>query len=266
MKKILLIAIGLTFIKINLLSCIMFTATKEGRTLVGNNEDWIDPKTKVWFVPPLEGKYGGIYFGFSDLVAQGGMNDQGLVFDAMMCPFLEVRKGKGKKQYKGNLMDKLMEECATVKEAIDLLEQYYIPQFAQAQLMLADKTGASAIIEGDIIHYKSGKFQVATNFYLSQIKGDNYPCSRYKIAMKMLKKGEVSVDLFKKILHATHMKGNLKTQYSNIYDLNKGMVYLYHSGDFDNVRMIDFKKELKKGKRILDIPALFNKKKHSFNK
>lgn len=50
--------------------------------LAGNNEDWRNPKTKIWFIPASNGEYGRVCVGFDDMSAQGGMNDQGLFIDA----------------------------------------------------------------------------------------------------------------------------------------------------------------------------------------
>jgi hypothetical protein len=33
---------------VTVFSCTMFTLTKNGKTLVGNNEDWRNPHTKMW--------------------------------------------------------------------------------------------------------------------------------------------------------------------------------------------------------------------------
>jgi len=46
--------------------CIMFTASQNGKTLIGNNEDWKDYNTRMWFAPASEGIYGRVYFGFGD--------------------------------------------------------------------------------------------------------------------------------------------------------------------------------------------------------
>ena len=69
MKRIFIILL-LTLIILpceTLFSCTMFTLTKNGKTLVGNNEDWRNPNTKIWFVLPDKGKYGIVYFGFDNL-------------------------------------------------------------------------------------------------------------------------------------------------------------------------------------------------------
>jgi hypothetical protein len=71
----------------------------------------------------------------------------------------------------------------------------------------------------------------------------------------MLEAGsKASVQLCESILDAVHTE---YTQYSNIYDLKKRIVYLYHFHDFDNVIEIDLLEELKKGKKSYDIESLF---------
>ena len=64
-------------------ACTMIMVAKKGVLLAGNNEDWKNPKTYVWFVPASEKAYGRVCFGFDRGFgyAQGGMNDQGLFID-----------------------------------------------------------------------------------------------------------------------------------------------------------------------------------------
>jgi len=45
------------------------------RVLVGNNEDYNIPHTRVWFIPAENGHYGRVYFGYDNWSPQGGMND-----------------------------------------------------------------------------------------------------------------------------------------------------------------------------------------------
>ena len=68
-------------------ACTIFMASKEGKTLVGNNEDWVDPASHVWFIPASEGRYGRVYFGFGTELPQGGMNEQGLFMDFAAVPY-----------------------------------------------------------------------------------------------------------------------------------------------------------------------------------
>jgi len=133
MKKIsiMILLTSLFFItgNCNLLSCTIFNATKSGITLVGNNEDGTDPITYVWFSPAEKSKYGRVYFGLSDKWPQGGMNDRGLFYDGTACPLLEVKKSKNKPIYNGNLSEKILEECSTVDEALELLGKYNLNYF-----------------------------------------------------------------------------------------------------------------------------------------
>jgi hypothetical protein len=49
------------------------------------------------------------------------------------------------------------------------------------------------------------------------------------------------------------------TQYSNIYDLTNGLVYVYFLHDFDNEIIFNLSEELKKGHHYYDLPSLFGK-------
>lgn len=227
-------------------------------TLAGNNEDYFNPYTKVHFLPPEEGKYGRIYFGFNDNFPQGGVNDQGLFFDGFATAPLEVTKSKDKPKCGRFIMQKVMEECATVEEALKVFDRYNLEFMEKAMFMIGDKTGDSAIIEGDDVVRKKGAYQVCTNFYQSKVKGDEYPCERYNIATELLEnEHEVSVDLIRRILAATHQEWPASTVYSNIYDLRRGKIHLYHFHNFENVVTLDIDEELAKRERIVDLPTLF---------
>lgn len=239
--------------------CTMFKINKNGKVLVGNNEDYIDPITKAWFTPAEKGKYGTVYFGYSDMFPQGGINDQGLIFDGFSAAKMKVENTTGKEEFKGNLIEKVMSECASVEEAVKLFNRYSLHRLESAQLMLVDKTGDSVIIEGDVFHRDKGEIQVVTNFYLSQLpKGAPIPCERYKRAAAVLEKGSASLATCRAALSAAHNEGEkVNTLYSNIYDPVKKLIYLYYFHNFEEVVVIDLEKELKKGKHIIDIPPLF---------
>ena len=134
------------------------------------------------------------------------------------------------------------------------------------QVFIADKTGQSAIIEGDKIIRKSGWYQVVTSFDHSKPSLGGYPCKRYETAIRILERSQdVSIDQFKKILEETHVenikyKGHIvETIYSNIYDLQNGLIFVYGHHNFGNEVVINLKMELKKGERSYDIQSLFTK-------
>ncbi len=50
------------------------------------------------------------------------MNYQGLFFDAFLTPPLEITLSKNKPDFRGEIFDKFMSECATVNEVLELLD------------------------------------------------------------------------------------------------------------------------------------------------
>jgi penicillin V acylase-like amidase (Ntn superfamily) len=254
-------------------ACTVFTISKGDVVLAGNNEDWKSPNTKIWFVPAKDGKCGGVYFGFDkpvihgSWVSQGGMNEKGLFFDVTATEEVKVAIPAGPKKpvFDGwdLIRERIMFECATVKEALDMLTRYQYPGSGKGTMrgmyIIGDATGDSAIIGAFGVVRKKGHYLVATNFQQSETRDvKKHSCSRYRVASDMLQNcPELTVDYCRKVLSATHQKGKFCTRYSNIYDLKKQRVYLYHMHDFNSAVVIDLKTELKKGKRTIKLPSLF---------
>jgi penicillin V acylase-like amidase (Ntn superfamily) len=160
--------------------CTGFMASESNMVLVGNNEDYNKPHTRVWFIPAKNGQYGKVYFGYDNWRPQGGMNDQGLFFDFFATKPLEIKLSKDKPKLKGDIIDKFMSECATVKEVLDLFDNYNLEFMLKFQMFIVDKTGDSAIIEGDDIIRKTGSYQVVTNFHQSKVGNKRQACKWYK--------------------------------------------------------------------------------------
>ncbi len=244
----------------SLYACTGFCISKGDTVLVGNNEDYNKPNTKVWYVPAEKGKYGRVYFGFDNFFPQGGMNEKGLFFDGFASEPYRVKYSPDKPNFPGNLVDKVVSECATVEEALEMFDKYSMAFMTQGMLFIADEHGDSAIIERDNVIRKKGRYQVCTNFYQSKTKKEDINCGRYKIAVEMLENAdEVSADLGKRVLAATHNEGAYPTLYSNVYDLKRRIVYLYHFHNFQNEVLIDLKAELARGAHRIDLPDLFPK-------
>jgi len=246
-------------------SCTIIYAS-DGRTaLAGNNEDWTNHLNDIWFLPPEKGKFGRVYFGLNfngEHLPQGGMNDQGLFYDGASAETVIKTRDSTIIPYEGDLIQKAMEECSTVEEVLKLYERYHM-SVGDGQLLIGDRFGNSAILEatGSIIR-KKGKYQIATNFFQSRIKPENITDTRYRMANEIFEKSKnISVDLFRRILNATHWEeysGSMTvTLYSYICDLKKGDIYIYHFHNFEDVVKINLREELKKGERYLSILSLF---------
>jgi hypothetical protein len=239
-------------------SCTVFYASDGELALGGNNEDYRDPFTYVWFLPSEEGEYGRAYFGYEDFLPQGGVNDRGLFFDGLAVDRTVEVPQEDKPTYGGNLTDKAMAECATVECVLQLFDRYHTADSWDYQFLFGDSIGDSAIIEPLAVIRGEGQSQVATNFYQSETDREHIYCRRYRIATEMLERANsISIDLFREILDATHQEGWAPTLYSNIYDLKQGIIYLYYFHDYDNVVILDLNEELAMGEHIYEISSLF---------
>jgi hypothetical protein len=261
MKTGILILMTVLFmlIKNPLLGCTVFSASDGITVLGGNNEDYNDSNTYMWFIPAENrtNTHGRVYFGYGDSFPQGGMNDQGLFFDGLATPPYEVTGTSDKPIFQGSLIRKVMEDCSTVEEVLNIYDQYNLEHMKNYQLLFADKFSDSAIIEGDLTIRKEKYYQVVTNFYQSNPGIGGYPCWRYDTACEILdNNSEVTFELFRSVLDAVHAD---YTQYSNIYDLKKGIIYLFYNHNFHEFVKIDLKEELKKGWQQYRISSLFSR-------
>ena len=105
-------------------ACTIFVLTDTNRTLFCNNEDWSDPKTRIWFVPGVGKHYGAAYVGFDNNYAQGGVNTKGLAFD-WVASYMETWKPDPNVSVVwGNSGQQALEECATIAEAIAFFRKH----------------------------------------------------------------------------------------------------------------------------------------------
>jgi hypothetical protein len=126
-------------------------------------------------------------------------------------------------------------------------------------LMFADKSGAAVAIESAAVVRKKAPWFVQTNFRQSTTKESAVSCPRFLAAMRMLKEmgGCAGIDGFRKILAATSVEGQYPTLYSNLYELDKGVMHLYYFRDFAHPRTIRLADELKLGPHSMEMASLF---------
>ncbi len=260
-KVVLSLQVLILLFSIKAYSCTIFYLSNDSIILAGNNEDWKDPYSKMWFYPPEGNKYGWIKFGWGSGFPQGGMNDQGLFWDGTSGPYLGMPYSESnKEEYPGPIMQKVIAECANVREAIDIFSNYYCEDQYKAQYLVGDSKHNSIIVEGDSIISMEDKYLILTNFYHSNPDLGGYPCWRYDIANEMItSNNSYTTYLIGSILSATHQEGKYPTQYSQIYDLQNCQIYLFYYHNYEEFILIDLKEELNKGYRSFDIPALFSK-------
>ncbi|AGA24956.1 C45 family peptidase [Singulisphaera acidiphila] len=227
-------------------ACTIFVITDANRVLFCNNEDWSNPKSRIWFAPEGDGYLGCAYVGFDHGWAQGGLNTKGLAFDWVAGAMGKWKPGTDMKVARGNPSERMLETCATVDEAIAFFRQYRELSFAHAKILVADSSGKSVIIGA-----KDGKLQIDEG---SQCRGFGYG---QKTLDKMLPPApEPTVANGAGILRACLQDGKNGTKYSNIFDLKSGDIHLFPASRLSDGVKLNLAAELTKGEHYYDIPRI----------
>jgi hypothetical protein len=240
-RLVFIVILAITF-AFPIYACTIFVLTNGQRVLFGNNEDWINPKTRIWFVLAGDGYYGCVYVGYDDGWARGGMNTEGLACD-WVGGFNENWQADAATCVRGDPTERMLESCATVEDAIAFFQKHKESDFMRAKIFVADKNGMSAIIgvrDGKLWFERSER---SRGFgYAFQIFGE---C--------LAKDSEITITNSASILQACLQKGKYATKYSNIFDLKSGDIYLYQFHQHvDSIRM-NLVVELAKGGHYFDM-------------
>jgi predicted choloylglycine hydrolase len=268
MKKFSFILLFLFAGSIYSYACTIFTMTRGGVTLIGNNEDWHQTDSYVRFVPSTENKYGRVLFGFGKNCRYifGGINDQGLFYDiASLTERKDIRFDPDKETVDNPVYETMLETCASIGEAIELIRRYNVNGFKRHHIMIVDRSGKSAILEWGAdslsVMINDSDYQVTTNFNNTDPHlAGWYPCNRFEKAEDALQNMDsASIDNFRKILQSVQNNSPAyPTVYSNIYDLKNNFIYIYHIHRFEEYYKIYIHEELSKKEHSYYLPSLFS--------
>jgi hypothetical protein len=268
MKKLIVVLILILYGQ-NLLPCTLFWAQNKEKILCAKNMDWSNKDARMLFIPASAGKYGRVYFGVASqygFTNTSGMNEAGLWYGgASLPPRTDVFNTYNKPRWDYELIEKVMEECSTVQEAITVFSEYWEPHW-NGHSLIADKYGHCVVVsygEDDVEFIESKKdYQVITNFYLSDTANARwYTCHRYEIANCILDScGDISFSLFRYIADQTHADGfSHPTVLTNIHDLTSGDIQLVNMHNFNEYLKINLFEELSKGEHYLKCDDYFSK-------
>ena len=126
--------------------CTTFLAANQNITLAGNNEDWRNPLSKLWFIPATDGTFGQMYVGFDDYFPQGGMNEQGLFFDGLAVSQTLIPPQTELPDITKDALNTIMATCGNVQCVIDYINAYDRVLLTNAQLFFADASLHSAAL------------------------------------------------------------------------------------------------------------------------
>jgi hypothetical protein len=247
MRLLFLIGFSVAIATFKTQACFILFARDGNRILVANHEDWTARDAAIRIIRPAAGRYGSVIFTFSsEGWAQGGMNEKGLFFDAARTTFQEI-SFDAKSNPGGYIWQMILDQAATVEEAIAILQQYTLPELSEATVMLADASGNAVLVGADnhrvAVRPVTGSTLLQTNFnQWHPALSDEPKCWRYEAAVSHLAQfKEVSVENMLSILKKTHQDS--LTVYSNIYDLTNKTVYTYNQRNFSHaitVRLPEF--------------------------
>ncbi len=245
--------------------CTIVTMARDGAVWIGNNEDWTDPRTKVWVVPASNGEYGRVLFGFANRFIQGGINERGLFLDANALDppgwKPDPRKPRFDDSFERQIGDYILAHAATVADAVAFFDANSV-FLGGGKFVIADALGESVTVEwadgADRITRRAGYYQISTNIQQWNIVPGKVTDDRDNLAEKViLSRNDVSLGTVRAVLSATHKEWSYPTVYSYICDLKSLTVHLYTFHNFEEERVLDVRRELAKGAREYDMPELF---------
>ena len=242
--------------------CTVYKITKGGKTFVGNNEDYWDANTRIWFEKGKAGEYGSMYVGQDNMVAQGGMNEKGLVFDGFSVQERQIKYKTEKLKFYPTLFKDVMKRCQNTAEAATMLDKYDLSPLNGGMLLYVEKNGKYLVVEADTMMMGNEDNYLLSNFCPSQtsnVQDLNIPY--YQKGRKLMEQRiDTSMSYLTHLsdtLHQDFGKGFGGTLYTTIYDLNEGTVNLYFYHDYSVTVKFNLKDELIKKDRILTIPEMF---------
>lgn len=252
--------------------CSMYKVTVNGKTIVGNNEDSWGRDPKIWFVQGTKEKYGVVCVGYARKQhPDGAMNEYGLAFDA----FTMYRKGilgekdPNKKDFAYSHLLTIMQQCKTVDEVYAFLEKLNLqildgsPVFNGAMFLFVDKTGKYLVVEANKMTFGNDDKFVLANFSIADTKDlSTIKTERYCKGVAFLNNKPLDTSLsfctaLSDTMSVNRAKVNDGTLYTNIYDLDEGIIHLYFYHDFSKRITYNLKEELQKGDHSYNFAELF---------
>lgn len=242
-------------------ACSMYKITEKGKTIVGNNEDWLSPNSQFWFEPNETDRYGVLYMGLMDNFAQGAINEAGLVFDGFANPYLAIEQTVGKLEVPiAEAIRHIMQSMSRVEEVKAYLQTINLSDLTTSQVVFVDQSGTYLIVEGDELIVGDEQEKAFSNFYYTQITAvEEVEVAHFQRGLQFMNSSEshASLDYCAAVMQQMSNTDVFATQYSSIYDLTELKIRLYLFHDYSTYIELDLKEELKKAPYRIMMADLF---------
>ena len=250
-------------------SCTVFAVSKDHAAFLASNEDYEIRDSYWWTEPGEEGDFDVLYYGLDDLRPRGGMNEEGLCYDATGLPHALLNRHFDRTPLTVHFPIIALRECTTVEEVVALAGTYDWGRRMYYQVMFADATGDAVVIspgaDGELAYTRKqeGNSYVAiTNFNCADTDHGDYPCDRYETATLMLDaaqaNGVLGPEICGSILErVSQTEAEAYTLYSSICDPVNKQIHLYYMRQYDHVAVLDVSEELSLGPAVHRMSDLF---------
>ena len=247
--------------------CSAFTAaTPDGQRLFGRNFDYDETDTLVIYTEPKDGyaSYGVVDLKFFDIGEDGldgnsiaakalmlaapyvimdGINEAGVGVGILQLDIDELHQDNGKTDLLiFSAIRGILDKCATVDEAVALLDNYDIHSFLSRSyhLFITDKTGRSVIVEWTDSDTFIVEDTVCTNDVMSnnEFYDPDWSCKRYDtIKNRLAEKNGILTknEAMAVAADASKDKNGFSTEWSCVYDLNEFTVNICLDRDYETV-------------------------------
>ncbi|AWM12699.1 hypothetical protein DI487_01645 [Flavobacterium sediminis] len=254
----------------------MYKITKNGKTIVGCNEDAWRTTPRIWFeIGTINSPYGAAFTGSrhdgqNGYAPQSGMNEYGLVFSRLASyhPKIENSALKSKSKIKNPTfyLKDILHTCKTIAEVKEYIEKYDQSFFIDDVFIYIDKSGDYIVVEPYKIIEGNNPTYVLSNFCPSITSEENATrLARYKNGVLFLKdKYETDLEFCKNVsdtMHVCRDKIGDGTLLTSIWDNANGTINLYFYHNYNTTIQFNIKEELAKGNHILKIDTLFPRNK-----
>jgi len=254
-------------------ACSLFAAMGDPEDMLfGRNFDWDFSPALLLFTNPPDG-YASVsmvdiaYLGYGEERAFGlvdlpliersglldapylpfdGMNETGLAVGMAAVPAGEMEDDPGKVTIDSLMVIReILDQAATVDEAVDILESYNIDWGSGPPLhyLIAEKSGRSALVEfsrGKIVVIPNrDPWQLATNFLVSETgTSPEGNCWRYEMISGQLREGNGQLNPGQALNLLTEVAQE-STQWSVVYGISRGEIRVVMGGDYGNLHLLD---------------------------
>ena len=227
--------------------CTIFKMTRQDRTLIGNSEDWSGTDSKVWFLAPGPGSFGRVCFGFGNGWVQGGMNSEGLFFDAIAGPVKPWKVDPLLKDYPGNLCENILAECSTVEEAVQQFRTHNVPSLVVGIFVFVDRSGKTAVIQ-----YRDNRLSVVISE--EPVYGIGYRGERAESLLSQL--DQLNMNDMDQVLRQCRRMDQYPTRYTCVYDPAALQILVHCTGNGNESVLLDMKTVLSGPGRYCDLADL----------